>query len=96
MLSGVGPAAQLRENSIPVVHDLPGVGEHLMDHAVVLTHFQLSRGESLMYLEPRTPLEFVRMVPKAVQWTVKGNGPFTTNVSPHQSLPQCLRYPRSL
>jgi choline dehydrogenase-like flavoprotein len=32
MLSGVGPAAQLRAHNIPVVHDLPGVGENLQDH----------------------------------------------------------------
>ncbi|WP_170763265.1 choline dehydrogenase [Ruegeria lacuscaerulensis] len=32
MHSGIGPAAQLREHSIEVVHDLPGVGENLMDH----------------------------------------------------------------
>jgi choline dehydrogenase-like flavoprotein len=32
MLSGVGPAAQLRNVGIPVVHDLPGVGQNLRDH----------------------------------------------------------------
>src|SRR5688572_8441657 len=31
-LSGVGPAAELREHGIPVVHDLAGVGENLQDH----------------------------------------------------------------
>ena len=31
-LSGVGPAAELREHGIPVVQDLPGVGENLQDH----------------------------------------------------------------
>jgi choline dehydrogenase len=32
LLSGVGPAAQLAEFGIPVVADVPGVGEHLIDH----------------------------------------------------------------
>ncbi|KAI0394621.1 GMC oxidoreductase [Xylariaceae sp. FL0594] len=32
MLSGIGPAAHLREHNITVVRDLPGVGEHLMDN----------------------------------------------------------------
>jgi choline dehydrogenase-like flavoprotein len=32
LLSGVGPAAQLREHGIPVVLDKPGVGENLQDH----------------------------------------------------------------
>ncbi len=32
MLSGVGPAAHLRDNNVSVVHDLPGVGQNLHDH----------------------------------------------------------------
>ena len=32
MLSGVGPAAHLKEHGIDVVQDLPGVGENLNDH----------------------------------------------------------------
>ena len=32
MLSGIGPADQLREFGIEVIHDLPGVGENLQDH----------------------------------------------------------------
>jgi choline dehydrogenase len=32
MLSGVGPARHLRHHAIPVVADLPGVGENLRDH----------------------------------------------------------------
>ena len=33
LLSGVGPRKQLESLGIPVVKDLPGVGENLMDHA---------------------------------------------------------------
>jgi choline dehydrogenase-like flavoprotein len=32
MLSGIGPADHLRTVGVPVVHDLPGVGENLQDH----------------------------------------------------------------
>ncbi|MEV4434700.1 GMC oxidoreductase [Streptomyces sp. NPDC049555] len=32
MLSGIGPKADLEALGIPVVHDLPGVGENLLDH----------------------------------------------------------------
>jgi choline oxidase len=32
LLSGVGPGDELAELGIPVVHDLPGVGRHLLDH----------------------------------------------------------------
>lgn len=35
MQSGVGPADELRALGIPVVHDLPGVGQELQDHILV-------------------------------------------------------------
>jgi choline dehydrogenase len=34
-LSGVGPAAQLKELGIAVVHDSPAVGQHLQDHLCI-------------------------------------------------------------
>lgn len=34
MLSGIGPAAHLKSFDIPVVIDLPGVGENLQDHVL--------------------------------------------------------------
>ncbi len=40
MLSGVGPAQHLQGLGIPVVHDLPGVGENLRDHPAVFTLFR--------------------------------------------------------
>ncbi|PMY03616.1 GMC family oxidoreductase N-terminal domain-containing protein, partial [Pseudomonas sp. GW460-13] len=38
MVSGVGPAAHLREHGIAVVHDLPGVGANLQDHLDIVLH----------------------------------------------------------
>ncbi|ANB02577.1 choline dehydrogenase [Ectothiorhodospira sp. BSL-9] len=35
MLSGIGPAGQLREHGIEVVHELAGVGQNLQDHLEV-------------------------------------------------------------
>ena len=35
MLSGVGPAGHLAELGIPIVRDLPGVGQNLRDHPLV-------------------------------------------------------------
>jgi len=37
MLSGIGPADQLRAHGIPVVADLPGVGANLQDHLDICT-----------------------------------------------------------
>jgi len=46
MLSGVGPADQLRRAGVPVVHDLPGVGQNLQDHFDVFLIYQLSGAHS--------------------------------------------------
>jgi choline dehydrogenase len=40
-LSGVGPADLLREHGIPVVTDLPGVGENLQDHLQIRAVFKV-------------------------------------------------------
>jgi len=40
-LSGVGPAALLREHGIEVVHDLPGVGANLQDHLQIRAVFKV-------------------------------------------------------
>jgi choline dehydrogenase len=39
MLSGIGPAKHLRSLGIPVVASLPGVGQNLQDHVLVLQAF---------------------------------------------------------
>jgi choline dehydrogenase len=40
-LSGIGPAALLRQHGIEVVHDLPGVGENLQDHLQIRAVFKV-------------------------------------------------------
>jgi choline dehydrogenase len=47
MRSGIGSASHLRDLGIPVVADLPGVGEHLLDHPVVGVLDALVRPESV-------------------------------------------------
>jgi len=42
-LSGIGPAALLQKFGIPVVHDVPGVGENLQDHLQIRLIFECSR-----------------------------------------------------
>ena len=43
LLSGIGPAAQLSSLSIPVVKDLPGVGENLIDHPETIIIWELNQ-----------------------------------------------------
>jgi choline dehydrogenase len=45
--SGVGPAELLRSLDIPVVHDLPGVGENLQDHLEVYVQYACKQPVSL-------------------------------------------------
>jgi choline dehydrogenase len=40
-LSGIGPAAVLREHGVAVRHDLPGVGENLQDHLQIRTVYKV-------------------------------------------------------
>ena len=82
MISGVGPAKHLKSMSIPVVHDLPGVGQHLMDHPVVNVRFRVKRGESLNYLVEQGP----RAIFQLLKWRFTGKGPMTTNVCAVTSL----------
>jgi choline dehydrogenase len=46
-LSGLGPAALLREHSINVWHDLPGVGENLQDHLQIRAVFAVQGVKTL-------------------------------------------------
>ncbi|KAG9248942.1 hypothetical protein BJ878DRAFT_237253 [Calycina marina] len=42
LLSGIGPEKELIDLSIPVVHDLPGVGENLIDHPESIIMWELN------------------------------------------------------
>lgn len=53
MLSGVGPAAHLQEYGIPVVADLPGVGQNMRDHPLVWVTWRTKPEVPLDGLSPR-------------------------------------------
>lgn len=42
LLSGIGPKKQLSDLGIPVIHDLPGVGENLVDHPESIIMWELN------------------------------------------------------
>ena len=53
MLSGVGPGGHLAEHGIPIVADLPGVGQGLQDHlATHVKHRSTKPWSMLRYLNP--------------------------------------------
>ena len=47
MLSGVGPRDQLEEFGIPVVQELPGVGQNLFNHPMASVSFRVKEGIEL-------------------------------------------------
>ncbi len=64
MLSGIGPAAQLRPLGIGVVHDMPGVGANLQNHVACKLQYTVNKPiTGYSYLNParalRTGLEYV-------------------------------------
>ena len=53
MLSGVGPAGHLQEMGVPVVKDLPGVGQNLRDHPLCAVRVKTKPGFPLDAEAPR-------------------------------------------
>ena len=47
MLSGVGPRDQLAEFGIPLVHEAPGVGQNLWNHAITTVSYKVKDGTVL-------------------------------------------------
>jgi choline dehydrogenase len=72
MLSGIGPADDLRELGIPVVADSPGVGGNLSDHPIVTAMWATPRSRGLW--EQAGPRNLAR-------WQLLHSGPLTSNVA---------------
>jgi len=102
LLSGVGPADELRELGIPVVHDLPGVGRNLQDHPSIAMVWNAEREVTLT-----NELRFDRLTRSVIEWALTGKGrianmPVTANgwvkTRPELERPdaQCLFQPTSI
>ncbi|HEY0001050.1 MAG TPA: GMC family oxidoreductase N-terminal domain-containing protein, partial [Actinoplanes sp.] len=65
LLSGIGPAAELARLGITVRQDLPGVGEHLLDHPESMILWEASRPVPPMSAMDSDAGLFVRRVPGA-------------------------------
>jgi choline dehydrogenase len=74
MLSGIGPAAHLKEHGVEVVADRPGVGANLQDHLEIYMQFAAS--------QPITLYKYWNLWGKAwvgAQWLLTGKGPGASN-----------------
>ena len=65
MLSGVGPSDQIQAQGIPVVHELPGVGQNLRDHPFVPVTFRTKPGHVFNEHDPRLQM--------MMSWTAEGS-----------------------
>ncbi len=72
LLSGVGPAEELRELGIEVVLDLPGVGKNLQDHLATAANY---------YSTKPVTLEGAESLKNVANYLVFRKGPLTTNVA---------------
>jgi choline dehydrogenase len=71
MLSGIGDAEYLRRFDIPVVADLPGVGQNLQDHLDVNIQYTCTQPVTL-YAQVSNPFKMARI---GAQYVLLGSGP---------------------
>ncbi len=70
MLSGIGPADELKALGIQPQHDLPGVGRNLQDHHSVGAMYNAAGPITF-----NSELRFDRMALAAIRWKLFGSGP---------------------
>ncbi len=76
MLSGIGPADELRQVGIEVAHDLPGVGRNLQDHIDVYAIAELSGPYSYdKHTQPH------KMLWSGLEYLLFKKGPVTSNLA---------------
>lgn len=74
MVSGLGPAAHLQDHGIPVVADLPGVGENLQDHACVPMSWRMKHGTPSL----NSAFRGVGLVGSMLRYLFTRRGPMTS------------------
>ncbi|EHL31638.1 GMC family oxidoreductase [Legionella drancourtii] len=75
LLSGIGPKAEIEQHGIPLVHDLPGVGENLQDHLDIhITCKEKTRNSFSLH-----PSSLGRQLLDAYQYIFKKRGELTSN-----------------
>lgn len=74
MLSGLGPAAHLKQHGIDVVRDMPGVGSHLHDHFNTYVAFRCTQPVTMNDLAMSLPRRLVA----AAQYALGRTGPLAS------------------
>jgi choline dehydrogenase-like flavoprotein len=81
MLSGIGPAAHLKQHGIPVAHELPGVGQNLQDHLTTVLIYRTHRVDATLGVSLRGGWALIKSI---FEWRNKRTGWVTTNVAETQ------------
>lgn len=74
MLSGIGPADELKKAGIASLHHLPGVGKNLQDHPLVAAIYQAASDCTF-----ENALRLDRLAVSALRWGLFGAGPLAAN-----------------
>jgi choline dehydrogenase len=74
-LSGLGPAELLQAHGIPVIRDMPGVGDHLHDHFNTYMAFRCARPVTMNDLANSLP----RRMAAAAEYALFRSGPMSSN-----------------
>lgn len=85
MLSGIGPKNELDKHHIPIVKELPGVGQNLQDHPAAIISYKCSEAGKGLSVTSKIRLKGTTMTnPKVVlQWLLRRSGPLTSTGCDH-------------
>ncbi len=75
-LSGIGPGAVLQEHGIPVVHELPGVGENLQDHLQIRATYEATIPTTNDQLN-----SWAGQAKLGMQWLLHRSGPLAVGIN---------------
>lgn len=76
MLSGIGPAAHLKDHGIAVLHDSPGVGRNLQEHPTASLEWNARAPVTFL-----NQLRWDRILLNTARWMLTGTGTMATQVN---------------
>lgn len=74
LLSGIGPREEVEKHGIPLVHDLPGVGQNLQDHLDHILSYRNKKKDTVGL----THSGLAKMAKAALRWRKTGTGLFAS------------------
>jgi choline dehydrogenase len=85
LLSGIGPAEDLRQHGIEPVVDLSGVGRNMSEHPATMIEFAATKPVTFL-----RELRADRVAISVMRWALFGSGPFATQINSANGLIRTL------